>query len=169
MAFKCKEIRSGPSYESRSSAFCRLKTRVLIIPLLFFLLFFFLFSTELVNYIPLAGRTCKKESGSHRCFALDGAWAACVIKHCNLRYKNDFGFAGESDRAWPLRDIVLYIVRILSIVPSNFPQGRVHLIVTALFKRVNLSTATNWDLKSDQSHFVSISYNNDIIIMSETL
>lgn len=38
--------------------------------------------------------------------ALDGAWAACVIKHSKLRYKNDFGFGGESDRVWLLRNIV---------------------------------------------------------------
>lgn len=40
------------------------------------------------------------------CLALDRAWAACVIKHSKLRYKNDFGFGGESDRVWLLRNIV---------------------------------------------------------------
>lgn len=93
MTFKCKEIRSGPSYDS-IFRFLPLKSRVLII--------LFSYLPELVNYIPWL---LPKESGSP-CFALDRAWAACVIKHSNLRYKNDFGFGGESDRVWPLRDIV---------------------------------------------------------------
>lgn len=103
MTFKCKEIRSGPSYESRSSAFCRFKDSRLNYP-------FFFHLGGACKWHSAVGRRASRKA-DHRCFALDArAWVACVIKHRNLRYKNDFGFAGESDRVWPLRDIGLYIV-----------------------------------------------------------